>query len=188
MCVYCLGLLAKGIAGVIRDPTFRIETEPASSCLQMAHHLSSWVSEHQDIALQFEKELVALLLSCMPQISPTSKGCKTSREKMWRAYHTLRTSDKYVLKWKEFLAYSGSSMSSIFCQHVGHYIFKELIKMCHPVSRISSQKKAFVPTYEELNGIRYAAGWVITSVRKKIDKSSNPLKEDLSICLSHLNC
>ena len=65
-------------------------------------------------------------------------------------------------------------------------MFKELIKIHHPVSRVSSKNKAFEPTYEELNGIRYVAGWVIRSVSKKINKSSNPLKKDLSICLFHL--
>ena len=146
MCVYCLGLLAKGIASVISDPTFRIESEPASYCLKLAYHLSSWIPERQDITIPFERELIVLLLSCMQQT--TSKGCKTTREKMWRAYHTLRTSQKYTLKWKEFLGHSGSSMSSIFCQHVGHYMFKELIKIHHPVSRVTSKAKAFEPTYE----------------------------------------
>ena len=65
MCIYSLGLLAMEIAAVIRDPTLnRMETEPASFCLKLAHHLSSRISEHQDIALQVGKELFVLLLSC----------------------------------------------------------------------------------------------------------------------------
>ena len=59
MCVYYLGLPEKGIASGISDPTFRIETEMARYCLKLEHRLSSWIPEHQDIALQFEKELAS---------------------------------------------------------------------------------------------------------------------------------
>ena len=45
--------------------------------------------------------------------SLTSEGCKTTRA-MWRAYHTLRTSDKYVVKSKEFLGHSGSSITRTY--------------------------------------------------------------------------
>ena len=74
----------KGKAFVISDPTFRIKTGLAKYCLKLAHYLSSWISEHQDIALPLEKELVVLLLSCVMQISLTSEACKTTRE-MWCA-------------------------------------------------------------------------------------------------------
>ena len=55
MSVYCLGLLAKGVAFFITDSTFKIETELARYCLKLAHHLSSWTSEQQDIVLPFLK-------------------------------------------------------------------------------------------------------------------------------------
>ena len=115
MCVYCLGLLAKRIASVTSGPTFRIENGPARYCLKLAYRLSFWISEHQDIALPVEKELVVLLLSWVQQISLTSEGCKTTRE-IWRAYHTLRTSGKYVVKRKEFLGHSGSSITGTYAR------------------------------------------------------------------------
>ena len=50
----------------------------------------------------------------MYKISLTSKGCKTTKEKLWRTYQTLRTSDMYVFKRKEFLGHSGSGITGTY--------------------------------------------------------------------------
>ena len=79
---------------------------------------------------------------------------------MWSAYHELRTSDQYTSEWNTFLQQSGNSdQSPIFCQYVGHFIFKKLILVHHPVVE-SPQPEAGDSrfTYEETNAIRYAAG------------------------------
>ena len=44
-------------------------------------------------------------------------------------------------------------------------------------------------TYEELNGIRYAAGFVPRAIKKKLQKkkkSDNPLNKDCILCLDEL--
>ena len=44
-------------------------------------------------------------------------------------------------------------------------------------------------TYEELNGIRYAAGCVPRAIKKKLQKkkkSDNPLSKDCTLCLEEL--
>lgn len=56
-----------------------------------------------------------------------------------------------------------------------------LIKGTAPPGEMS-----FNPTYEELNGIRYAAGWVAQALKKKLKRSSHPLKEDLGLHLMGL--
>ena len=37
--------------------------------------------------------------------------------------------------------------------------------------------------YEEVNALRYTAGYVIRALRKKIDRSAHPLMEELILCL-----
>ena len=39
-------------------------------------------------------------------------------------------------------------------------------------------------SYEELNGLRYAVGYVPRAIRKKVTKSGHPLREDL-LCACH---
>ena len=104
---------------------------------------------------------------------------------MWSAYHTLRVSEEYKSAWNSLLAPSGCSVLPLFCQHVGHYIFKELVKRHHPTTS-KTRETSFDPTYEELNGIRYAAGWVARALQKKLKRSANPLKDDLSLCIVDL--
>ena len=62
-------------------------------------------------------------------------------------------------------------------------MFKETIQKLFPVPKASLEEKLFEPTYEELSGIRYAAGWV---VRSKTSKSTKPDKIDLLVCLGDL--
>ena len=103
----------------------------------------------------FETEVVKLLSRCLEE--QHSKP-RVRREKMWSTYHMLRVSEEYKSAWNSFLAQSGCSVLPLFCQHVGHYIFKELIKKHHSTESTKHKEMSFNPTYEELNGIRYAAG------------------------------
>ena len=58
---------------------------------------------------------------------------------MWTAYHQLRSSDTYVTDWQAFLYESiKADMSPIFCQYVGHYVFKQLLKLYHPLDPLSA--------------------------------------------------
>ena len=59
-----------------------------------------------------------------------------------------------------------------------------MIKRHHPTSEARLHKEtSFNPTYEEVNGICYAAGWVARALQRKLKRSSHPLKDDLSLCI-----
>lgn len=173
-----------GVSSVLEDPTFEIPSGPAASSRKLAEYLTSWIPKHRDIAATFEAKMVSLLTSCMNRQHRTQK---VQREKMWSAYHSLRVSEKYLSEWNTFFSESGSSMSHIFCQHVGHHMFKTLIKKHNPIPETASPKeRSFNPTYEELNGMRYAAGWVARALKNKLKKSFHPLKNELTLCLNDL--
>ena len=101
---------------------------------------------------------------------------------MWSVYHTLRVSKEYISAWNSFLEQSGCSVLPIFCQHVGQYVF---IKRHHTTSETEHHKKPFDPTYEELNGICYVAGWGCKGITKEIEAFSPPheKKKSLSLCI-----
>ena len=99
----------------------------------------------------------------------------------------------YVLQttmslWGTFLRKAGiSEVSPIFVQFVGHFIFKKLIMIHYPVAE-SIPELHIIPedtgfTYEEVNAIRYAAGWVARTLKNRLVKSAHPLKDDLQLCL-----
>ena len=108
---------------------------------------------------------------------------RASREKMWSSYHTLRTSEKYKSEWNAFLRQSGSEVSSIFCQYVGHFAFKKLVEANHVITSQEAAKAPFSLNFEETNAIRYAAGWVVSALKKKLLTSVHPQKSALQLCL-----
>ena len=79
-------------------------------------------------------------------------------------------------------------MSPIFCQYVGHHVFQQLIKLQYPLTEPSEAAKTrrSALTYDEINALRYAAGYVPRVLKKKLLKLAHPLKEDLQLCLLDL--
>ena len=108
---------------------------------------------------------------------------------MWTSYHSVRTSESYLSDWQAFLQKSDNVfVSSIFCQYIGDYVFKQLIKLHYPLDESSEGAVAgcSMLTYEERNALQYAAGYVPRALKKKLNKSAHPLKEDLQLCLLDL--
>ena len=83
---------------------------------------------------------------------------------MWSKYHSLCTSEHFKQEWKYFLNKSVQSvLLPTFYQHLTDLILVEVSL-----------------TYEEKNAL---AGYVPRALRKKLEKSAHPLKEELVLCL-----
>ena len=173
----CADLLLSGVKSILDDPTFSLPTVPAASMTKVAKHLSVWIPEHVEETRRFEVEL-GRLLDCV------QNQAKFKRQQMWESYHSVRTSSTYRSAWTGFLLLSGTSYSPAFCQHVGHYVFKKLVELHHPIPEPPlDRESSFEPTYEEECGIRYATGWVVRALTKKLAKSSHPHRSELRLCL-----
>ena len=145
--------------------------------------LSAWIPQNKAKASEFEEGLVKLL---SPSIQPKVKSLKAQREKMWTGYHALRTSKNYRALWESLFKQLGVTVSPIFCQYVGHHIFKLLIAEHFTLNPTTSTDLPKPLTLEETFGLRYTAGNIPRSLRKKITKSKHPLKNDLLLCLFDL--
>ena len=164
-------------------PFESLTSGPAITAHKIATDLSAWLTKHPTSVSEFERELVASLSMCL---QTRARSQKARRERMWSAYHKVRTMDTYVANWKGFLQDSiKTEMSPIFCQYVGDYVFKELIKLHHPLEQLPAV--AVEPlTHAETCALRYAAGSVPRILKKKLKKSTHPLKEDIQLCLLDL--
>ena len=134
----------------------------------------------------FEEKLVKSFDSCF---SYKGKVYKKQRQTMWSAYQNLRTSKVYQSLCSYFLLtkVGVTEVSVIFCQYIGDYVLKELAKICFQLSENKDiTKNHDALTYEERNGLRYAAGYVPRSLKKKLTKSAHPHKKDLLLCLPNL--
>ena len=68
-------------------------------------------------------------------------------------------------------------------QYLTDAIFREMIRKKFPIERAQGIAEEKSLTYEEMNGLRYAAGFVPRALRKKLRKSSHPLKSELLLCI-----
>ena len=164
---------------MLADGSFKVQSSPASSARKIADSICKWIPDHLDEAARFEAKLSTTLTYAFR----AQRSHKARRERMWSSYHSLRTSDNYLEDWRTFLYDSISAeMSPLFCQYVGHYMFKQLIKLHNPlIDSTGCQAVHHSPlTYEETNALRYAAGYVPRAL-KKLLKSTHPLKDDLQL-------
>ena len=116
----------------------------------------------------------------------SSKSQQKKREQIWRAFHKLRTSKPYVAKWVQFLESSTSlTPCPIFYQFVSDSAFKARIKAQFVVDQSPATICTQGLSYEE-NALRYAAGYIPRALRRKLERSSHCLKEELILCLEDL--
>ena len=112
---------------------------------------------------------------------------ETRREKMWGQYQKLRISDMFKREWQDLLEKATSTpCCPIFYQYVTDFVFREMIKQQYPIERVRNTESEVFLTTDEMNALRYAAGYVPRALRGKLRKSANPLKDELTLCLLDL--
>ena len=163
-----------------------LPSDCAKTTVDTAKTVLTWAATHKSEVQRFEESLVSSLDSCLKHARVKSE--KINRERMWCAYHHLRTSDRYISDWETFLQAVGISKGPVMLyQCIGDHVFKQLIRFHFPVRETEDAcilKSAL--TYMEMNAIRYAAGYIPRSLDKTLSKSSHPLKRDLRLCLGQL--
>ena len=96
-------------------------------------------------------------------------------ERMWRAYHCIRTSHTFTILWRKFLP--SIHALPIFYQSLTDRLFQKRIDYHFYISCSHQQvgegeAEGSTLTFGEENAICYAAGYVLYTVRKKTSKSS----------------
>ena len=168
---------------------FTMESSIASKVYQVLNDLQLWlkVSSNNDIAKMFACCFVRQLQQCIPPANQF-KAVKTRRERMWYNYHKLRCSLEYTTMWTTFLTTNlNAECHPILWQLISDRVFKSLVKKQFPLDSPSGAADE-VPdmTNQEVNALRYAAGYVPRALRKKLKQSANPRKGQLLLCLMDL--
>ena len=107
------------------------------------------------------------------------------RDKLWESYFYVCSKETFINHWNVFLCTTNSPAGSpVLYQHLTDLVFKALLHseysvMVNDTENISSTHL----TYNEVNALRYAAGYVCRHIRKKIEVSSHPLKEEMVLSL-----
>ena len=173
----------------MQDKGFTLPSPLASSALDGATKLLQWSSDasNHESMVTFSRSLTSSLANCFPS---TYTSQRVRREKMWGHFHQLKTSNTFQASWQKFLVEGvGVHASPILYQYLTDNIFRVMIREHFPlqvteqVEGYSSQPKL---SYEVQNALRYAAGYIPRALRKRLERSSHPLKEELLTCLLDL--
>ena len=184
-CFIASSYLAAGVQAVIGDVTFHTLSPVAANLLSAAEKLEKWLV-HPENRLSAEGFL-SLLLSSLKACVPCNVTSTKSREKIWSSYHQLRCSDVYISRWQCFLKRSlGEKGHPIFYQSIGNAILEKLLRERCSVSQSAGTDQQTSIMTQELNALRYAAGYIPRALLKKLKKSAHPLKDELQLCLLDL--
>ena len=179
--------LKTALQALLKDSGFQIPSQSAKDAHLAASGVLEWLAtpENAVLAAPISQGIMAALSKCLPQGSTSSRA---KRERMWGKFHHTRTSTEFKKLWTRLMELSiGKSASPIFYQHITDVIFKTMIKCHFPVNPVACQAHDVPPLdYQESNALRYAAGYVPRAIRKRLERGSHPLKEELVLCLVEL--
>ena len=181
---YCSALF-KAIDAVLVDPSFSTGSAVASDALRAAKTLQEWCvrEENDELVKGFSSELLGDLQGAL--VFPRGRRL-LNREKIWQQFFTVRSSSAFVSRWTAFLEQASASPTPTLYQHLTDIMFRELLKEYYVIpSPHESSVTEGVSTLEG-NALRYAAGYVVRHVCKKVKKNSHELKEDITDCLMQL--
>ena len=185
-------VICVAINAMVADKSFGIQSSSAISALNTAKALVKWIPKNINEVESLQTQLQDILSPCIQSLSSSSTANATVRAKMWSKYHAVRTSAVYLDAWKAFLQKSSASQmetSPMFCQYVGHQLFLHLIKSsCTFTTNNGNCEIPLELSDEEIQALRYTAGYIPRSLKKKILKSSRDpeQQQDLVLCLDDL--
>ena len=100
---------------------------------------------------------------------------------MWEHYNKLRISKPFKEEWEKFFQTSlcRCALPTVF-QFVSHRVSKKLLELELKVAENNDTGAATCPmTWEEVNALRYVAGYICHKVQSKLAKSSVKDKEEM---------
>ena len=184
-------LVDQAVSLVLEDEDFKIPSESAKVSLKIAKALKKWSSQpssiRKNIFKRFANELVNRLRECFQ--TGQVKSLKKRRERMWESYHKLiRCSSSFKLLWSNFLvsAVAGCQAEPILYQYLTDRVMEMLIRIEFPVTDCQDHKVAEGLDVEEKYALRYAAGYVVRALKKKVKQSGHPMKKEIELCLSEM--
>ena len=168
---------------------FAVLTERNVKVRETAEHVQQWAANNPAAFEGGCRLLVALLIPCL-----AIRQTRNQREKVWRKFHQIRTSPSLKFTWDTFLTTAqmdAKTVDPIFPQFVTQHLIESMMKVVFstqqqvPETEMESTEIASLSKEEE-NALRYAAGFIPRALRKKLERSSHPLKEEFIICLMEL--
>ena len=168
-------LVMEAATGIIKQTTVLLSRSAAVG--KTTGTFLEWAQENREKLDVFAQSLVKLLIPCFKK---KKKGGKAWRENLWRIFQTVRISTTLETVWKT-LPDGVNSKDPMFCQMMLTSVMEGL--RCTLDNSSGSTSEELALSELEQKALRYVAGYVPVQLRKKLERSSHPLKEEFILCL-----
>ena len=165
----------------MNDNSYKIQSPTTAQLRNKVEHLLKWCENLQNTAT-----LTTLSVSIIEELnkiftSSITKSCTYNREKLWRNFYILRTSQRFVKKWTDFMIIANITIEPTLYQHLTDIIFKRQLHNYLKVLHVEQTDETHI-TEMEGNILRYIAGYICRQLRTKLERNSHKLKEELILC------
>lgn len=134
---------------------------------------------HREVETACSK-IVSTLSKCIPSLSNLPKRW---REKMWKDFHSARSTAEFRSVWCELFSETIGITVSIgpLYQHLTDTIFHNLLEpiFTQPVQQSVATDSSPCISDNEENALRYIAGYILHKVKKRVSASKHALKKEL---------
>ena len=181
-----LQLLIQAAFLALSDKGFDLPTERAQKARLCAEKFLDWAKTHQAEAGSFATTLLQSLRLCCTH--PRKVTYHTLKERMWEKYYKLCATEGFRGQWATLINNIGFQPTPIFYQYVTDVVMEIVIKEIFPVdSEVQCTSTVESLDFEEINALRYTAGYILHSLSKKVKKSATLYKHDLLLCLEEIS-
>ena len=183
---FCHGsIVLCALEEVLQDPSFNTSSFVAADALKAATKLLQWCKEEENKAAvdAFSSELVADLSK--PFVACSGRR-PLNREKLWKALWSVRSSSGFINRWIALCERASALITPILYQHLTDLIFRKLVKEKYGIKEQVNLVDSSELSYNEANVVRFAAGYVVCHVLKKIMKKNHPSEKELFCCAKQL--
>ena len=154
------------------ETTPKTSTPLADATIRGCQLALGWMRDNSKRFEMFASTLLSHLNSCFKHRTGGRIDSQAAREKMWTKFQAVRTSPEFKSLWESFFLEAGvtAPVPAVMYQSVSDKLFQYCIQQYCPLPTtlpFQSDSGSQQLTYEEENALRYAAGYVLKSVRKK---------------------
>ena len=161
-------LMRSVIGGILADDSFTLPTKGNKMCLDMAGKLARCFSGSlSGVVVEFSSWLVEKLNGVIVEAQKRGNPNELNKERLWRKFQNLTSSDDFTMKWSNFLSGIGFNDEPLFYQILTDEVFDQLLKKRLTVSQGDGDctEDCAKLTFEEENAVRYVGGYVLRKLK-----------------------
>ena len=184
-------IVRAALKAILEDPLFQGTPLRSKKALnevkKVLHSLQEHSSEFEIFAVSVMGALEKALggaTTCEERTNPTGSTCRAPTiqcQKLWLNFHSI-WSTRLISIWTTFLSSIKENLSSVI-QRVNQKLYEGLIsRSLPPLSNSSQPQSRSILSEDELNIVRYAAGYVPHELLKKHNKSDSVKSANFAEC------